>query len=464
MRIIQIIGVITILTLINVYGQSYNNDWENLFNGSDLSGWEIYGGDAEFKVENGVIVGISKLNTPSTFLTTKFSYSDFIFECEFMVDEEINSGIQFRSLSKPDYNNGRIFGYQAEIDPSKRNWSGGVYDEGRNGWLYHLEYNPGAKIAFKHNEWNKIRIEAVGNHIRIWLNDIQTADLIDDKTASGFIALQIHSISENFKLEGKTVKFKNLFVTTEKLKDKLKEVRNEINQVSYLTNKLTDFETAEDWKLLWNGKTSHGWRGAKLDHFPESGWEIKDGILIVKPGTGGESTNGGDIVTVEKYSNFVLEADYKYTPGANSGIKYFVDTELNKGAGSSIGCEYQILDDEIHPDAKLGVKGNRTHASLYDLIPANALFYAPDESTSKRENKYNWNRARIVVNGNHVEHYLNGIKVVEYERRTQEWRALVAYSKYKDWPNFGEQMEGHILLQDHGNEVWFKNIKIKVLN
>ncbi|MCB0744913.1 MAG: DUF1080 domain-containing protein, partial [Ignavibacteriae bacterium] len=142
---------------------------------------------------------------------------------------------------------------------------------------------------------------------------------------------------------------------------------------------------------------------------------------------------------------------------------YFVDTELNQGAGSSIGCEYQILDDKIHPDAKKGVDGNRTLASLYDLIKADALLYSPNETTSKRVNNYDWNRAKIVVKGNMVEHYLNGIKVIEYERTTQMWKALVAYSKYSQWPNFGENEKGHILLQDHGFEVFFKNIKIKEL-
>ena len=132
------------------------------------------------------------------------------------------------------------------------------------------------------------------------------------------------------------------------------------------------------------------------------------------------------------------------------------------GRGSSIGCEFQILDDEIHPDAKQGVNGNRTLASLYDLITADASFYAPYEG-QKRVNRNGWNRARIVVKGNHVEHYLNGIKVIEYERGTQQWRALVAYSKYKIWPGFGEAEEGHILLQDHGDKVSFRNIKLKEL-
>lgn len=219
-------------------------------------------------------------------------------------------------------------------------------------------------------------------------------------------------------------------------------------------NSLTPKEKKDGWALLWDGKTTEGWRGAKLDAFPENGWVVEDGVLKVLAGNGGESTNGGDIITTRTYKNFILKVDFKITEGANSGIKYFVDPTLNKGAGSAIGCEFQILDDLRHPDAKLGVKGNRTLGSLYDLIPA------PED---KPFDINSWNTATVIVEGSHVEHWLNGVKLLEYERNNQEWDALVAYSKYRDWPNFGNYEEGYILLQDHGNEVWFKNIKIKEL-
>lgn len=219
-------------------------------------------------------------------------------------------------------------------------------------------------------------------------------------------------------------------------------------------NTLTQQEVREGWKLLWDGKTTNGWRGAKLDAFPTKGWVIEKGILKVMKSGGGESTNGGDIVTTRKYKNFILKADFKITEGANSGIKYFVNPDLNKGEGSAIGCEFQILDDDKHPDAKLGVKGNRTLGSLYDLIPA---------PTDKPFVKNDFNTAMVIVKDNKVEHWLNGVLIIEYERNNQMWNALVAYSKYADWPNFGNAIEGNILLQDHGDEVWFKNVKIKEL-
>ena len=219
-------------------------------------------------------------------------------------------------------------------------------------------------------------------------------------------------------------------------------------------NTLNEQEQREGWKLLWDGMTTEGWRGAKLAAFPQKGWVIEKGILKVKPSDGKESANGGDIVTIRKYKNFILKVDFKITEGANSGIKYFVDPDLNKGEGSAIGCEFQILDDLRHPDAKLGVNGNRKLGALYDLIPV---------SEDKPFNIEEWNTATIIVIDNHVEHWLNGVKLLEYERNNQEWNALVAYSKYKNWPDFGNRKEGNILLQDHGNEVWFKNIKVKEL-
>ena len=458
--------LIIFLILISVHPILAQNDgeWEQLFNGKDLEDWKVLNGKAEFKIESNTITGVSRINTPNTFLATNASYADFILEYETKMDDGLNSGVQIRSQSKEDYEDGRVHGYQVEIDASRRAWSGGIYDEARRGWLYNLECNPKAKLAYKAQKWNKFRVEAIGNNIRVWLNGVPTSDIIDDMTGEGFIALQVHEIGKDREKEGKTVQFRNIRILTENLDRYKTQITNEIPQISYLTNTLTKREKEEGWQLLWDGKTTDGWRGAKLNHFPKEGWKIEDGVLSVEKSGGGESTYGGDIVTEKKYANFELEVDFKVTEGANSGIKYFVDTELNKGPGSAIGCEFQILDDELHPDAKLGVNGNRTLASLYDLIPANAHFYAPDESTPKRINRYQWNRAKIIVQNNQVAHYLNGIKVVEYTRSNQMWRALVAYSKYKDWPNFGESKEGYILLQDHGDQVFFKNIKIKQLD
>ena len=411
----------------------FAQEWTPLFNGKNLKGWKKLNGIAEYKVVDGAIVGISKMNTPNTFLATDKEYGDFILEFDFKVDDGLNSGVQFRSKSLKEYNKGRVHGYQFEIDPSDRAWSGGIYDEARRGWLYPLTVNPPAKKAFKNNEWNKARIEAVGNSICTWINGIPCANLWDDMTLQGLIALQVHAIGKK-ELEGKTVSWKDIRICTKDVEKYKTPYNNSVPEVNAITNTLSPNEKENGWALLWDGKTTNGWRSAKSPSFPEKGWEINNGILKVMKSDGGESTNGGDIITSRKYKNFVLKVDFKITKGANSGVKYFVNPDLNTGAGSAIGCEFQILDDKVHPDAKLGVKGNRTLGSLYDLIPA---------IDSKPFNFNEYNTAMVVVNGNYVEHWLNGVKIVEYERNTQMWNALVAYSKYHDWKDFGNAEEGY---------------------
>lgn len=426
--------------------------WQYLINNDTTEGWTILGGEATYKVEKGVVTGTTVANTPNTFLTTNIKYGDFIFEIDFKVDSTMNSGIQFRSNSLPYYQNGRVHGYQVEIDPSKRAWSGGIYDEGRRKWLNPLEENNKAQAAFKQNKWNHYRIEAIGDTIKTWINGVPAAYLIDDKTASGFIGLQVHSIGDKKEKLGKTVMWKNAKILT----DNLSKYSKKTPLTPVITkNNLTYQEMKEGWEMLWDGKTTKGWRGAKLDKFPKNGWTIEDGVLSVADTGGGESTAGGDIVTTADYSDFELQVDFKITSGANSGIKYYVDTEINKGEGSSIGLEYQILDDELHEDAKLGShEGSRTMCSLYDLIKAD---------TKKPVNAIGeWNTAYIKSIDNHVEHWLNGVKVLEYERGSDDFLKLVSESKYAKWPNFGVLEKGQILLQDHGDKVSFRNIKVRV--
>ena len=219
-------------------------------------------------------------------------------------------------------------------------------------------------------------------------------------------------------------------------------------------NTLSVEEKAEGWRLLFDGKTMDGWRGAYRDSLPGRGWEVRDGMLIVDESGGGEAAFGGDIVTVEEFSDFDLSVDFMLTEGANSGIKYFVIEAQPRTPGSAKGLEYQLLDDAGHPDAKLGIAGNRTCASLYDLLPASGKPPIPIGA---------WNRARILVRGTHVEHWVNGVEVLEFERGGPEFLAHKAESKFRDIPGFGEYAAGHILLQDHGNRVCFRNIKIRIL-
>ncbi|HPD87536.1 MAG TPA: DUF1080 domain-containing protein, partial [Proteiniphilum sp.] len=319
-RSLQLITIVALLT-----SCAQGPQWQDLFNGENLEGWEKLNGTAEYKVEDGAIVGISQLNTPNTFLATNEVYDDFILEFEFKVDDGLNSGVQFRSNSLPEFHEGRVHGYQFEIDPSERAWTGGVYDEARRGWLYPLNYNPKGQKAFKNGEWNKARVEAIGNSIRTWVNDVPCTDLLDNTTASGFIALQVHSIG-SAEQEGKTVAWRNIRILTDELEQYKMPENSEVKQINQIANTISEKEAAEGWKLLWDGSSSEGWRGAKLDGFPEKGWSMEEGILKVHRSDGGESTNGGDIVTTQPYKNFMLKVDFRITEGANSGIKYFVDT------------------------------------------------------------------------------------------------------------------------------------------
>jgi hypothetical protein len=220
-------------------------------------------------------------------------------------------------------------------------------------------------------------------------------------------------------------------------------------------NTLSELERSQGFELLFDGRTTSGWRSARGPEFPKHGWEVKGGELVVLESGGGEARAAGDIITLRKFDAFELKLEFRLTAGANSGVKYYVDPELNRGEGSSIGLEYQLLDDERHPDAKQGRDGNRTLASLYDLIAA--------RSDKPVRPIGEWNEARIVSRGRHVEHWLNGSQVLAYERGTPEFRKLVAASKYVIWPGFGELPEGHILLQDHGNRVAFRSVKLRPL-
>ncbi|HKJ42659.1 MAG TPA: DUF1080 domain-containing protein, partial [Sunxiuqinia sp.] len=335
----------TILLIIATFSMAGAEEWTNLFNGKDLSGWKQLNGQADYTVENGEIVGTTVANTPNSFLTTEKNYGDFILELDLLVDSDMNSGIQVRSESTPDYMDGRVHGYQCEVDPSPRAWSGGIYDEARRGWLYPLDMNPCGRKAFRNGQWNHYRIEAIGNSIRTWINGIPCADLVDDMTHDGFIALQVHAVNDPSHV-GKQIRWKNIRIQTE---DLVQSPWTMVPVVNLIPNQLSPEERAQGWQLLFDGKTTNGWRGAGKESFPAKGWKVENGELIVEAGNGGESQNGGDIVTMGVYSTFEVQLDFKITEGANSGIKYFI-TENYGSKASAIGLEYQILDDERHPD------------------------------------------------------------------------------------------------------------------
>ena len=429
-----------------------DSGWVDLTSGGLEEGWRQLGGAAEYALEDGVVVGTAVVETPNSFLATKEEYGDFALQLEFKIDGGLNGGVQIRSHSDPDYRNGTVHGYQVEIDPSERAWSAGIYDESRRGWLFPLAANPAASQAFRQGGWNHLYIEAIGPTIRTWLNDVPATFLIDELTASGFIALQVHSVGADGG--GRQVRYRRVWLRTENLAPSRRPFPYIVDT---RPSQLSKEEAAQGWRLLFDGESTEVWRGAHREDFPATGWEVRDGELtLLASEPGGE--RGGGIVTRESFSAFELQLEFQLTEGANSGIKYLVTETYGSAPGSAVAFEYQLLDDLRHPDAQLGRDGNRTLASLYDLLPATKTprFVKPPGR---------FNHARIIVHADgRVEHWLNHVPVLEFDRNSPELAEAILASKFGGREGFGRWPEGRILLQDHGGEVAFRSIKVRRLD
>lgn len=427
-------------------------EWQTIFNGRDLEGWKRLNGDAEYVVEEGVIIGETKRGAPNTFLVTEKVYGDIALEFEVMIDTFINSGVQFRSNST-NYMNGKVHGYQVEIDPSSRAWSGGIYDESRRGWLYPMELHPKGGKAFKPKEWNKIYVEAKGSEIRTWVNDVPAAYLIDDMTPTGFVALQIHSIPDRPEFQNRKIKWRNIKIMENPPEPREGEFGYVVNTKA---NHLSQSEVERGWELLFDGQSMQRWRTVYSESFPDKGWEIKDSELILRP-SNNINQRGGDIITREMYGAFEFQVEYKLTQTANTGVKYFVTETYDPTPGSGLGLEFQIIDVPGYEKENDPLGETQKPGALYDLIAAEI----PDRFV---KGPGSWNHLRIVSKpDNTVQHWLNYIKVLEYKRGSRRFKDLIGNSKFKDYDNFGTAAEGHILLQDHGSEVKFRSMKVRPL-
>ncbi len=225
-------------------------------------------------------------------------------------------------------------------------------------------------------------------------------------------------------------------------------------QSQKVANQLTRSEQKAGWKSLFDGKTFTGWRGFHQEKVP-AGWIIEDGCISRVAAQGQLGEAGGDLITADQFDNFEFTMEWKISKGGNSGIKYLVSESLPAKGHSAISFEMQVLDDDNHPDAKQGINGNRKASALYDIMPPN--------TNKKLKPVGEFNEIRLVVKGNHIEHWLNGAKVLEFERGSEAFKALVAQSKFKTQPLFGTFAKGHLLLQEHGDKVWYRNIKIRLL-
>ncbi|MCY7350252.1 MAG: DUF1080 domain-containing protein [Cytophagaceae bacterium] len=219
-------------------------------------------------------------------------------------------------------------------------------------------------------------------------------------------------------------------------------------------NTLSKAERKAGWQLLFDGKTTNGWRGTYAETFPARGWQVEGGELRGHLSTGAESGDAGDIVTLKKYRNFELVFDWKLGKGGNSGVKYFIEERQPKPKlGSQAGYEYQLIDDADYIYNGKPLPQDLKTASIYDVLPAQK----PDVAIGV------WHRSKIVVNGNRLEHWLDGTKVLETDRTSEAFRQGVTDSKFKDYASFAAIPEGHILLQDHGHSVAFRSLKIRSL-
>lgn len=218
-------------------------------------------------------------------------------------------------------------------------------------------------------------------------------------------------------------------------------------------NTLSDAEKKDGWVLLFDGKTNQGWRSAYGSEFPKNGWAIRDGEIKGELTEGGEAGAAGDIVTIKKYKSFELVFDWKLKKMGNSGVKYFVEERLPKPEGSQPGYEYQLIDDADYVYNNKPLPENLKTAAIYDVLAA-------DQADVKMDI---WHTSRIVVNGDHIEHWLDGKQVLQTDRKSEAFIKGVENGKFHKYEGFASIPEGHILLQDHGHNVAFKNIKIKEL-
>ncbi len=332
--------------------------WVPIFDGKTLGGWKQLGGKAKYRVEDGMIVGSSVPNTPNSFLCTEKIYGDFILELEFKVDPGLNSGVQIRSNSFPDYQKGRVHGYQVEIDPSARAFSAGIYDEGRRGWLFDLKENEPARKAFKSEQWNKFRIEAVGDSIKTWLNGVPAADLVDSMTPAGFIGLQVHGVGDR----------------TEPLQVRWRNIR--IRDLGHVT--------------LFDGKTLRGWHA-----LPGGKWEVNDGVIV---GTSQASEGRhGLLVSDKPHKDFTVRLKFRALKG-NSGL-YFRSEPVD-GAVGVHGFQAEIA--EANDIGGLYETGGRTW-----------VIQPKPEDVKKYFKPGEWNQMTVSAYGRNIVVRVNGYKTAE---------------------------------------------------
>jgi hypothetical protein len=391
--------------------------FKKLFNGKDLTGW-TNNGTEKWYVDKGELVCESGPDKKYGYLSTNKSYKNFVLKLQFKLEANGNSGVFIRSSIEGV----KISGWQVEVAPPDHH-TGGIYESYGRGWL--KQPNPLDEKYLNATDWNKMEIRCVGDQITSWLNGHKMVDLTDEKIGKGvgFIALQIHDGG------GIKVRWKNI---------KIQELPETATQNVAPTKAVS----------LFDGKTFNGWHNFNQKGEVKS-WMIEDGALVCLGNSGGG--HSGDLVSDMDYENFEMTWDWKITKGGNSGVMYHVLEDPKYHAPYETGPEYQMIDDVGYP------------GKLEEWQKAGAD-YAMNLANDKKKLKPvgEWNTSKIVYNKGHVEHWLNGEKVVDFQRDAN-WETQKKTGKWKDYPDYGSAKMGKIALQDHGNKVYFKNIMVKPL-
>ena len=337
-----------------------NAKWQTLFDGKTLAGWKQLGGKALYQPKDGTIVGTAVAGTPNSFLCTEKVYADFILEFDVKVDPSLNSGVQIRSSSFKHYRNGRVHGYQVEIDPSERAFSGGIYDEARRGWLNDLKDNQLAREAFRNAQWNHYRVEALGDSIKTWVNGVPAADLVDSMTLTGFIALQVHSTKSKQPL---TVQWRNI---------RIKDLG------------------AHVWKPIFDGGSLKGWHT-----LPGGKWQVHDGVIV---GTSSkEEKRHGLLVTDRRYDDFTARLKFKVLKG-DSGFYFRVDKVQSAVAVHGFQAEID-MGDEV--------------GGLYETGGRAWVVKPGPEDVKKYFKPQQWNEMTVSAHGRRIVVHVNGCKTAE---------------------------------------------------
>ncbi len=401
---------IVICTSASAEEKKTEGGWRNLFDGKTLDGWEVRGGFAKYRVENGEIVGTSVEGSPNTFLCTKKQYGDFFLEFEVKCDPQLNSGVQVRShVYKKDTTlemlrrgqkrkvirkAGHVYGYQVEISNERTGSSGGIYDEARKGmWLYDIKGDAKARKAFKNNQWNKYRVACIGDSIKTWVNGVPCSDLRDPIDQVGFIGLQVHSVRSEKPLE---VRWRNI--------------------------RIQDFGR-HVWKPLFDGKTLKGWHT-----LPGGKWEVIDGVIV---GTSSSSeSRHGLLVSDKSFWDFTIRLKFKAIKG-NSGF-YFRADEVGGGVGVH-GFQAEI--DASNDVGGLYETGGRAWV-VKPSVEEVATWFRPQE----------WNEMAVSAHERRIVVHVNGRKTAELK-------------------NDKGRLKGRLGLQLHGGQdmhVKFKDIEMLV--